>query len=315
MHVQESNVVDRHQAVMVEEVVEALNIQANGIYVDATFGRGGHASAILQRLSASGKLLAMDKDSDASKIAEKLAANDARFIFQKGAFSHIDTFCRGLNLSGKIQGILLDLGVSSPQLEDASRGFSFLKEGPLDMRMDSTQGQTAGEWINTATESEIADVLKTYGEERFSRRIARAIIDARSQGIITSTTALAEIVKKAHPAWEPHKHPATRSFQAIRILINNELDDLSVCLEKCLEILSVQGRLVVISFHSLEDRIVKRFIRSHERDESSKRLPWAPNAFTQRIRAIAVVKPSKHEIENNVRARSAILRVAEKVND
>jgi 16S rRNA (cytosine1402-N4)-methyltransferase len=305
-----------HRSVMVEEVLTGLNILPSGYYVDATFGRGGHSRAILERLDAKGRLWVMDRDPEALQVAHQLAKKDPRVTVCPGPFSSLSTFCKEAGLSGRMNGITLDLGVSSPQLEVAERGFSFIHEGPLDMRMDPTTGESAAEWLNHAEESEIAWVLKTYGEERFHRRIAHAIVMARDLSPLTSTLQLADIVAKANPAWEKHKNPATRSFQAIRIFINNELGELSLALEQTVEILAPQGRLAVISFHSLEDRIVKRFIQKYERgDEYPPGFPVIGNAPNQKLcRVGRKMKASLLEIEENIRARSAILRVAERIS-
>lgn len=304
----------KHQSVMVEEVLAGLNIQKQGIYIDATFGRGGHSKAILDQLNQEGRVLAMDKDPEAEQVALELCANDSRFAFRRGSFSGVYAFCQELGLVGKITGILMDLGVSSPQLEQASRGFSFRLEGPLDMRMDPSSGISAAEWLNSAEEAEISRVLKEYGEERYHRRMARAIINARSQAPIVTTLQLAEIITKANPAWERHKNPATRSFQAIRIYINRELEDLTLGLEQALEVLLPKGRLVVISFHSLEDRIVKRFIQKNEQgDMIPSYLPLTIHNVGKKCHRIGKkIKASQSEIAQNPRSRSAILRIAEK---
>jgi 16S rRNA (cytosine1402-N4)-methyltransferase len=303
-----------HQSIMVNEVLEGLNIQKQGIYIDATFGRGGHTKAILEKLNQEGRVYALDKDPDAELVAQDLSANDSRFSFKRGSFSGVYAFCQQLGLVGKIAGILMDLGVSSPQLDTAARGFSFRLDGPLDMRMDPTVGISAAEWINSAEETEISEVLKEYGEERFHRRMARAIINARSQSPITTTLQLAEIITKANPAWERHKNPATRSFQAIRIYINRELEDLALGLEQALEVLLPKGRLVVISFHSLEDRIVKRFIQKNEQgDIVPSYLPLPIHNNSKKCHRVGKkIKASMLELAQNPRARSAILRVAEK---
>jgi 16S rRNA (cytosine1402-N4)-methyltransferase len=305
-----------HQSVMIQEVLEGLNVQSDGYYIDATFGRGGHARAILAKLGSKGRLWVMDRDPEAIKVALQLEGKDPRVKSWRGSFSGLYAFCKETGILGKVNGITMDLGVSSPQLEIAERGFSFHKEGPLDMRMDPANGISAAEWLNEAEESEISWVLKTYGEERFHRRIARAIIAARKLAPINSTLKLAEIVAKANPAWEKHKNPATRSFQAIRIFINNELDEISLGLEQTLEILASLGRLAIISFHSLEDRLVKQFIQKHERgDIYPVGLPVMGNSFNQSLTWVnRKIRPSLQEIEQNIRARSAILRVAEKVN-
>ncbi len=284
----------------------------NGLFIDGTFGRGGHSQAILSKLTAKGRLFAMDRDPEALPFALNIAKNDPRFFFQPGPFSELYKFCESQAILGKIDGLLLDLGVSSPQLDKVERGFSFREEGPLDMRMDPNSGISAKEWINQAEESEIDAVLKNYGEERFHRRIAHAIIRAREASPINTTSLLAEIISKANPAWEKYKHPATRSFQAIRIFINNELNELSSVLEQSISILKPGGRLVVISFHSLEDRIVKQFIQQCERgDRHPRGLPIFHHQFNQTMKRInGPQKPSNEEVEQNVRARSAILRAA-----
>ncbi len=303
-----------HEPVLLQEVLEGLNIQPDGIYIDATFGRGGHSLKILEKLNSAGRLLVMDRDPEAIQIAKAYSIQDARLIPKQDSFGTVYAFCQEQNVVGKVNGILLDLGVSSPQLDMAIRGFSFRADGPLDMRMDPSSGISAAEWLNKAEESEIANVLKIYGEERFSKRIARAIITARGISPITTTLQLADIVSKANPAWEKFKHPATRSFQAIRIYINNELEELAQGLEATLAVLAVGGRLAVISFHSLEDRQVKRFIQKHEKgDEHPKGLPIFANQMNQQYRRIGrQIKPSIAEVQKNKRARSAILRLAEK---
>jgi 16S rRNA (cytosine1402-N4)-methyltransferase len=305
-----------HQPVLLEKVLEYLTVSPNGIYIDGTFGRGGHSTEILKRLDNSGLLLAIDKDPAAILAAEKLAT-DLRFSIQQGSFTTLHAQVAAKGWLGKVAGILLDLGVSSPQLDDASRGFSFLRDGPLDMRMDSSQGQSAAEWINTTTESEIIDVLKSYGEERYARRIAAFIIEARQEMPIVTTGRLAEIVSKAHPRWEPNKHPATRTFQAIRIFINRELDELKQVLPQSLDILKPGGRLVVISFHSLEDKIVKHFLAQHGSAANLPReLPLTAKELQSNLRLKKVsgaIRATEAEIAHNPRARSAILRVMEKI--
>lgn len=292
-----------HNPVLLNEVIENLAIQPDGIYIDATFGRGGHAKAVLKNLGPQGKLFALDRDPAAIAFARQdKELDDKRFFIEQQSFDMLKEFAKHQNIIGKVNGILLDLGVSSPQLEDPQRGFSFLREGPLDMRMNPEQGMTAAEWLNSAKEEEIEHVLKEYGEERFARRIAAAIVHARKSQPLVTTTDLAEIVAKANPRWERHKHPATRAFQAIRIYVNQELEQLASVLEQCLQILAVGGRLVIISFHSLEDRIVKQFIQFH----SKKELP--PD-----LKKIDKIKPSRTETLTNPRSRSAMLRVAEKI--
>jgi 16S rRNA (cytosine1402-N4)-methyltransferase len=304
-----------HQPVLLQAVLENLAITSSGVYVDATFGRGGHAKAILNRLGPTGRLLAMDKDPEAISFACQHFFHDTRFTIQQGSFKDLHAFLAKQNLEGKVDGILFDLGVSSPQLNDAKRGFSFLHTGPLDMRMDNTKGISAAAWIAKVGEKELATVLWEYGEERFARRIAHAIIKARGEKPITETLILANIIAKAHPAWQKGKHPATKSFQAIRIKINDELKDLHEGLAESKKALKIGGRLCVISFHSLEDRIVKHFIQPPvESSMLHAPLPikYTPheNTFKKMGRAI---KPSNEEIRMNGRARSAILRVGEKI--
>jgi len=306
---------DEHQPVLLQEVIEQLKIDADGIYIDGTFGRGGHSMAILQRLSEQGRLLVMDKDPQAISAANTLAASDARCVVKQGSFAEMAAFADQQQVTGKVSGILLDLGVSSPQLDDASRGFSFLRDGELDMRMNPQAGESAREWINRVSESEMASVFFNYGEERYSRRIAKAIVNYRQKTAIRATRELAEIIAKAHPAWEKGKDPATRCFQAIRIFINNELDDLSACLQDSIEILKSGGRLAVISFHSLEDRIVKRFIQKAVKgDDYPAGLPITQDKMNIRLKKISsAIRASDAEVGRNPRARSAVLRVAEKL--
>jgi 16S rRNA (cytosine1402-N4)-methyltransferase len=258
-----------HQPVLLAEVLTGLLIKPDGVYVDGTFGRGGHAGAILAVLGPEGRLLAMDKDPDAILSAEQQFGTDPRFEIEQGAFTMLSNMIAQRQLQGRVNGLLLDLGVSSPQLDDASRGFSFSEDGPLDMRMDPSSGISAARWLETAAESDIRHVLKTFGEERFSRRIARAIVETRHETPLRTTRQLAELVAAAVPVREKNKHPATRSFQAIRIFVNNELDEITSVLDQVIDVLAPQGRMVVISFHSLEDRIVKRFIRDEYRGEQA----------------------------------------------
>lgn len=305
----------KHQSVLLKEAIDGLNIKKNGIYIDGTFGRGGHSRAILDSLSESGKLIAIDKDSDAIEYANLHFKDDQRFSIIKSSFANIDEIAANLNITGKINGILLDLGVSSPQLDDASRGFSFLKSGPLDMRMDKEQSLSAKDFINKADVKEMTYVFKKYGEERFSARIARAIAISREKLEITSTEVLANIIKEANPKWEKHKHPATRVFQAIRIYINQELTDLMSGLKNCVKTLAVGGRLAVISFHSLEDRIVKQFMRDEEKGkEIPFNIPIKEMDLKKTFKRIGkAIKPAEIEIHENPRARSAILRIGEKI--
>jgi 16S rRNA (cytosine1402-N4)-methyltransferase len=299
---------------MLHEVKEALAIKPSGIYVDGTFGRGGHAEAILQTLGTAGRLYAVDRDPAAVLDAHRFA-QDNRFTIQHGSFDMLSRYCRDWGITGKINGLLLDLGVSSPQLDNPERGFSFSHEGPLDMRMDNASGQTASAWLNSATEAEIADVLWRYGEERNSRRIARQIVMQRQQQPVETTRQLADIIISASPGFDRQKHPATRSFQAIRIFINRELDSLQTFLTDCLDLLVSGGRLVVISFHSLEDRIVKRFLREQALGrELPRNLPVAESRYGQTMRLIGKAqKAADEEVRDNPRARSAVLRVAEKL--
>lgn len=303
-----------HQPVMPAEVIAALNINPNGIYVDATFGRGGHSRLILERLSEQGRLIAFDQDQEAVNSAHELAQSFKQLRVHHCSFRNLSAICAAEDIQGEVNGLLMDLGVCSTQLDQATRGFSFNLEGPLDMRMDPSRGISAAEWIHQTDESEMAFAFKTFGEERFAKRIAKAIVKARDIAPIQTTTGLAEIVKKAHPAWEKHKHPATRVFQAIRILINAELDTLKAALDQVLEILAVKGRLVVISFHSLEDRIIKQFIRKQQYGEANHhKMPWLLG-HTPCLEALGrSIKATDSEVSANPRARSAILRVAAKV--
>ncbi len=298
-----------HVPVLLEESVAALAIKPDGVYLDGTFGRGGHSRAILNSLSSAGSLIAFDKDPQAERSAGQFA-DDHRFEFVPASFADVSSRIA----KAELDGILLDLGVSSPQLDDAERGFGFSDNGPLDMRMDTRVGITAAEWLATASEADIADVIKTYGEERFAKRMASAIIKARAESPITHTKQLATIVAEANPKWEPNKHPATRAFQAIRIFINRELDDLEAALGQMVDALSEGGRLVVISFHSLEDRIVKRFMRDQARGQKlPKYVPVIDSDTGKTLNLIGkAVKPSISEVQRNPRSRSAIMRVAER---
>lgn len=301
-----------HQSVLLEESIEGLAILPGGIYFDATFGRGGHSRAILNKLDSKGRLFGIDKDLEAIAYADKEFRQDERFQIFQGSFSRLKEFAIKADVVGKVNGILMDLGVSSPQLDDPNRGFSFMQEGPLDMRMDLSQDQSAQSFVNEAKAEELAFVFREYGEERFAGRIARAIVEARP---IATTLQLAEIIKAANPKWEKHKHPATRVFQAIRIHVNQELSDLKDCLEQCLEVLAPHGRLVVISFHSLEDRIVKQFMRDKERGPVfPKEVPVRVEDIKLKFKRIGkAVMPQQEEVKNNVRARSAVLRIGEKL--
>lgn len=302
-----------HESVLREEAVAALNIRRDGIYIDATFGRGGHTRSILQRLGPDGRLLAFDRDPQAVAAAQQQFINEARLDVVHGPFSMLGSAVQERGWRGRVHGILFDLGVSSPQLDDPARGFSFRTEGPLDMRMDTTRGESAADWLNRAEEDEIATVLHELGEERFARRIARVIVRTRAQTPITTTQQLAEIVAGAVPTRERSKDPATRSFQAIRLHINRELDELRAALPQALDALAARGRLVAISFHSLEDRIVKQFMRTQEKgEELPLDLPVRHAEIKARLKVIG--KPqyaSEAELRRNPRARSAVMRVAE----
>ena len=304
-----------HQPVLLAEVLTGLSIKPDGIYVDGTFGRGGHAGAILAVLGPEGRLLAMDRDPEAIRSAEQQFGDDPRFEIVQGAFTMLSNMIAQRQLQGRVNGLLLDLGVSSPQLDDASRGFSFSEDGPLDMRMDPASGISAAKWLETASESEISRVLKTYGEERFARRIARSIVETRQESPLQTTRQLAGLVAAAVPVREKNKHPATRSFQAIRIFINSELDEIAAVLDQVIEVLAPQGRLAVISFHSLEDRIVKRFIRDEYRGEQAPlEFPLAGMDYVPRLKPVGkAIRAGKAELNVNPRARSAVLRVAERL--
>ncbi|WP_100643083.1 16S rRNA (cytosine(1402)-N(4))-methyltransferase RsmH [Alteromonas facilis] len=305
-----------HRSVLLDASVDALNIKPEGTYIDATFGRGGHSQAILAQLSDKGRLIAFDRDPTAIESAQRFA-NDPRFSIIHEPFAEMQQVCESKGLAGKVDGVLMDLGVSSPQLDDASRGFSFMREGPLDMRMDTTRGISAADWLARAEEQDITQVLKEFGEERFGKRIAHAIVQYRQHTPISTTSQLAEIIDAAMPVKDKHKHPATRSFQGIRIYINAELDQLREGLKAATAVLAQQGRLAVISFHSLEDRLVKRFMREQSK---GKDLPPGMPVTQAEIDADKVlrligkaIKPDQAELNDNVRARSSVLRVAEKL--
>jgi len=304
-----------HQTVLLNEAVEALNINATGHYIDGTFGRGGHSRLILEQLDTDGRLLSFDKDPRAIETAEKEFMQDERFSISQTSFAELEAVVTQYGWQGDVDGVLLDLGVSSPQIDDAGRGFSFKNDGPLDMRMNPEQGLSAAQWLAKADEADISKVLKEYGEERFAKRIARAIINAREEQPIQTTKQLASIVAAANPKWEKGKDPSTRSFQAIRIFINSELDDLEQCLQQAVNILKPGGRLVVISFHSLEDRIVKHFIRNMEKGEQLPiDLPVMHVQVNSKLKRIGkAIKASDIEVENNPRARSAVMRIATRV--
>ena len=311
-----SEIIKSHIPALLNEAVDGLVVSADGIYIDATFGRGSHSQAILNKLSDSGRLIAFDKDPEAICYA-KQHFHDKRFSIFHSSFARLEIVLNEMNVVGKVNGILFDLGVSSPQLDTPERGFSFVREGKLDMRMDTSQGISAMQWLADVSEKELADVLWQYGEEKFSRRIARAILEKRANGPITTTAQLADIIKFATPKpKKPHdKHPATRSFQAIRIAVNQELTELKSGLTQAFTALAKGGRMAVISFHSLEDRIVKQFIKQHEKGEELPRgLPIKGNHFQATMKSVGkAIKPSEQEINDNPRARSAVLRIAEKL--
>ncbi|MBC7983435.1 MAG: 16S rRNA (cytosine(1402)-N(4))-methyltransferase RsmH [Candidatus Obscuribacterales bacterium] len=315
--------VHAHTPVLIEEVLAALTIdegsRAAGYYLDATFGRGGHSAAILERLGVHGRLVALDRDLTAITHGKKVFGTESRLLLAHCDFGRVGEAVRAIvvddvNWNGGFAGVLFDLGVSSPQLDDASRGFSFSHEGPLDMRMDNSKGATAAEWLARVREDEIVRVLREYGEERFAKRIARAILSARAQQPLQTTAQLAAVVAAAVPTREPGKHPATRTFQAIRIQVNSELEQIKAALAQMLDLLLPDARLCVISFHSLEDRIVKEFMQRHsQEDPVYAGLPHVPPHAQPKLRRIGrAIHPSAAEIERNPRARSAILRVAEK---
>lgn len=300
-----------HRTVLLREAVSALDIKTDGIYVDGTFGRGGHSRELLSRLGDRGRLIALDRDPQA--VAAAVQMSDARLMVRRARFSAMTAVLRELAVEG-VDGVLLDLGVSSPQLDQAERGFSFRQDGPLDMRMDPESGPSAADWLMQAPEKEIGEVIKKYGEERFAKQIARAIVKARSQRSLERTGELAEIVAKAIPSREPRQDPATRTFQAIRIFINQELEELEMTLPQCVACLNPGARLVVISFHSLEDRIVKRFMVKLSTPEVPKRLPLRESEMPKGVLRLVgkPVRADEQEIATNPRARSAIMRVAER---
>ncbi|QQF77381.1 16S rRNA (cytosine(1402)-N(4))-methyltransferase RsmH [Histophilus somni] len=310
-----------HFTVLLREAVDGLAIKPNGIYVDGTFGRGGHSRLILSKLVEQGRLIAIDRDPQAIQVAQNI--QDPRFRIVHDSFSAIPDICEKLGLTGKIDGILLDLGVSSPQLDNAERGFSFMKDGPLDMRMDTTQGLSATEWLRQVSEQDLAWVLKTFGEERFAKRIAQAIIGYNKSAVqsgaepLNRTLQLAELIAQSVPFKDKYKHPATRSFQAIRIFINSELDELEKVLNGALNVLAPQGRLSIISFHSLEDRMVKHFIRKQSKgDDLPKGLPLREEQIqhNQKLKPVGkAIMPTEQEMAANVRSRSAVLRIAERI--
>jgi 16S rRNA (cytosine1402-N4)-methyltransferase len=303
-----------HQAVLLQEAVDNLIVEKTGTYIDTTLGRGGHSRAILQALNEPGQLIAIDQDRQALDACGDLA-QQKNVILTQANFSELIAVAKQHGVMGKVSGILFDLGVSSPQLDEAPRGFSFLRDGPLDMRMNPDAGEPVSVWLHQAPQEAIQQVLKTYGEEKFARRIASAIVNARQQQPITTTLQLAQLITDAVPKKEKHKHPATRSFQALRIFINRELESLEQGLSAALEVLQPGGRLAVISFHSLEDRLVKNFIRQQARGEHiPKQIPIIGEPPGRRLHKLGkVITPSADELGSNPRARSAKLRIAEKI--
>ena len=305
-----------HVSVLMNETLDALDIKADGTYIDGTFGRGGHSGQILSRLGEQGRLQAIDQDPQAIEASKKFAG-DTRFNIAHTRFSNIEQVATEAGILGQVDGILLDIGVSSPQLDDADRGFSFMKDGPLDMRMDPTSGRSAAQWLAEAELEDIAFVIKKYGEEKFGRRIAHKIVETRDETPITTTKQLADLVDEAVPVKDKHKHPATRTFQAIRIYINSELEEIQTALQASLSVLKPGGRLVVISFHSLEDRIVKQFIKKQSKGEAVPRgLPLTEAQLNKNLTLKALgkaIKPTAEEIAANPRSRSSVLRVAQKL--
>ena len=305
-----------HISVLLEEAVDGLAIKPDGCYIDCTFGRGGHSAVILSKLSEQGRLIAIDRDPSAIAAAEKFK-DDPRFTIEHHGFAALETLVEKHQLTEKIDGVLLDLGVSSPQLDEAERGFSFMKDGPLDMRMDTTRGQTAAQWLAVADVEDITWVLRTFGEEKHAWRIANAIVDSRDESPLTRTSELAKLIKTTAPQREIKKHPATRSFQAIRMYINSELEQIETVLAASLNVLAEEGRLVVISFHSLEDRLVKQFMKKHSEGKKVPRGLPVTEEELQKGKKLALIgrrlKPSKNEVEVNVRSRSSVLRIAQRL--
>lgn len=304
-----------HTPVLLQEVLAALRVREAGCYLDATFGRGGHTAAILERAGEQGRVVAIDRDPEAIRAGHERFAADRRLTLVHSPFSELMRLVMEMGLVGRFDGVLLDLGVSSPQLDDAVRGFSFAHDGPLDMRMNNTSGATAAAWLAKVPEHELVRVIREFGEERFAKRIARAIVQSRHEQPITRTAQLAEIVANAVPTREPGKHPATRTFQAIRIQINRELEEIEAALAGTLSALAPGGRLCVISFHSLEDGLVKRFMQQQsQEDPVYAGLPMVPEHARPKLSRVGrAVHPSEAEIARNPRARSAIMRVAERV--
>ena len=304
-----------HAPVLLDEVMAHLGVRKGGVYIDCTFGRGGHSRAILARLGDAGRLLAIDRDPEAAQAAVALGTRDGRVLAEHGCFSGLGDMVQSRGWGGRIDGVLFDLGVSSPQLDDPARGFSFSSDGPLDMRMDPRSGPSAAEWLSRAGRDEIGSVLYTYGEERHARRVARAIVAAREIAPIDTPRRLAEVVAAATPRSPERRHPATRAFLALRLKVNQELEELAAALPQALEVLAFGGRLLVIAFHSLEDRIVKRFLRDQARPSRPPRqFPVPAREPPARLRLIAgPIRPPDAEVARNPRCRSAVLRVAERL--
>ncbi len=308
------NVYDKHQAVLLRESISALRIKKDGVYIDGTFGRGGHSREILKNLGQQGTLIAIDKDNSAVEYGRNFFKDDNRIEFINSSFTSIGQISKDRNLANNVNGILLDLGVSSPQLDNSDRGFSFNKDGPLDMRMDQKNGIKACEWLNVASEQDISNVIWKYGDERASKMVAAAIVQRRQKQIFTRTLELAELCERIIRKKHINKHPATKVFQAIRIYINNELNDLKDGLKVAFNILAFKGRLVVISFHSIEDRIVKRFMRDKSTDSLPSNIPVYHADVSLEARIVSKkIKPGDDEINDNKRARSAVMRVLEKI--
>ena len=305
---------EAHIPVLKREALAALNVQPGGIYVDATIGRAGHARAIVEHLGSAGKLIGLDRDPRAVELGQQVFHGDDRVQILHGEFGRISELIHHFTDVEKVDGILMDLGVSSPQLDQPERGFSFMRDGALDMRMDPTRGESAAQWLARVEERDLVKVLFEFGEEKFARRIAKAIVLTRTETMIESTLQLASIIEQNIPKKEKHKHPATRTFQAIRLQVNQELGQVSAALPQAVSLLNEGGRLAVISFHSLEDRIVKRFIRSHSTpDLPPKNIPVTEEAYRTPLRAIGrAIKPSRREVMENPRSRSSVLRVAER---
>jgi len=314
MNVGDKQSAPNHVSVLMHEAVESLTLNGGGRYVDATYGRGGHSGHLLSRLSEAGQLLALDRDPEAIADAAVRFAAEPRFSIRQANFAALEDVLAQHGWLGKVDGVLMDLGVSSPQLDVAERGFGFSRDGELDMRMDPGSGISAAQWIRTVSEGELVQVFKEYGEERYAKRIAAAIVQARAEQPVTRTVQLAEIIKAAHPRWERHHHPATRCFQAIRIQINGELDAIRDALSASVKALRIGGRLAVISFHSLEDRLVKQALRRPVPDSSIPRHLPQPVQPPHPWKAVGkAIKAGKQELSTNPRARSAVLRVAERV--